>query len=347
MISVRELSAQWAGFALKDINLDIASGEYLTLVGPTGAGKTLLLETLAGIHRVRSGSIIVDGQDITFLRPEDRNVGMVYQDYALFPHLSVSENIAFPLRRRGMPRTEVRERVTELAGLTGIGGMLERKTQKLSGGEKQRVAIARALAAGPVLLLLDEPVSALDPETREGLLGELRRIHRASGISVIHVTHDLWEAQAMGSRIAVMGEGSIRQVGGAADVIRRPDSEFVARFTRVGNIIPAVFVRNTGGLCYYRTGNLEIASRTCNPEARYICIRPEDILLVRDPSPGDFTHIRGTIRAIREEGTNVRVTVDCQTAFACLVGHMAFLQSDLHEGEAVSVVLKPEFVHAF
>ncbi len=174
MIRVKGLNAEWPSFALRDISLDAESGEYLVLLGPSGAGKTLLLETIAGLHRVKSGEIVVDGRDITHLEPDKRGVGVVYQDYALFSHLSVAENIAFGLRRRHVARQYIARKTGEVAALLGVERLLSRKPTRLSGGEKQRVALARALAVMPRLLLLDEPLSALDPETREGLQQELQ-----------------------------------------------------------------------------------------------------------------------------------------------------------------------------
>ena len=244
-MEIKSLWVELEEFRLCDINLEIAAGEYFVVLGPTGAGKTVLLETIAGLHRPRRGRILLAGEDITHAPPERRGIGFVYQDYALFPHLSVAGNIAFGLRLRGMGRGEIEKRVAAIGRLLGIEHLLHRMPGTLSGGEAQRVALARALVIEPRLLLLDEPLSALDPETREGLQRELGRIHRELGTTTIHVTHDFEEAVALGDRIAVLREdrldeglreGRIVQVGRPEEIFRRPASEFVARFVGVRNI---------------------------------------------------------------------------------------------------------------
>jgi len=254
-VEIRYLWVDLEEFRLCDINLDITDGEYFIVLGPTGAGKTVLLETIAGLHQPRKGRILLAGEDVTHAPPERRGTGFVYQDYALFPHLSVAGNIAFGLRLRRMGRGVIEERVTAIGRLLGIEHLLHHMPGTLSGGEAQRVALARALVVEPRLLLLDEPLSALDPETREALQRELGRIHQELGTTTIHVTHDFEEAVALGDRIAVLKasplralarredrvgdsrrEGRIVQVGTPEEIFRRPANEFVARFVGVRNI---------------------------------------------------------------------------------------------------------------
>jgi len=264
-----KISGLWVDleeFLLRDINLDIADGEYFVVLGPTGAGKTVLLETVAGLHQPRKGHILLDGVDVTGVPPERRGTGFVYQDYALFPHLSVAGNIAFGLRLRRMGRGVIEERVTAIGRLLGIEHLLRHVPGTLSGGEAQRVALARALVVEPRLLLLDEPLSALDPETREALQRELGRIHQELGTTTIHVTHDFEEAVALGDRIAVLKasplralarredrvgdskrEGRIVQVGAPEEIFRRPANEFVARFVGVRNIFRGEALSEEGG----------------------------------------------------------------------------------------------------
>ncbi|RLG70326.1 MAG: hypothetical protein DRO11_06430, partial [Methanobacteriota archaeon] len=205
-LQIEDLWVDLAEFRLCEVNLDIAAGEYFVILGPTGAGKTVLLETIAGLHRPLRGRIVLAGQDITHAPPERRNIGFVYQDYALFPHLNVAQNIAFGLKLRGMGRSDVEERVAAISELLRIQHLLHRMPEALSGGEAQRVALARALVIEPELLLLDEPLSALDPETREALQQELGQIHQKLGTTTIHVTHNFEEAVALGDRIAVLRE---------------------------------------------------------------------------------------------------------------------------------------------
>jgi len=236
MIEIKNLRVDLGSFQLQEINLDIKQGEYFIILGPTGAGKTVLLETIAGLYPAQGGEIWLNGREITRLEPEKRGISFVYQDYVLFPHLSVRENIAFGLRRGKVGKKEAQDRVEWVVGLLGVSHLLDRKPDTLSGGEQQKVALARALIVSPEVLLLDEPVSALDPQTREGVQHELRQIHDRMQTTVIHVTHDFEEAIALGDRIAVLGEGRIQQVGTAEQVFRQPNSEFVARFAMARNI---------------------------------------------------------------------------------------------------------------
>ena len=347
MTSLRNVTAEWPHFALRDISLESAPGEYLVIVGPTGAGKTLLLETVAGLHRVKSGSVYINGRDVTHTEPEWRAVGVVYQDYALFPHLSVAGNIAFGLKRRHVPRMEADQRVREVVSLVGVRHLLERRPAKLSGGEKQRVALARALAVRPQLLLMDEPLSALDPETREVIQLELRQVHERLGVNVIHVTHDFSEAMMLGERIAVMGEGSIRQVGTPDEVFRQPGSEFVARFTMMRNIFPAQFLREDGKLCLYTCGDALIAAATRNPAARSVGVRPEDVNVSAEPSTGGPNRFVGPITRIEDRGTVLHVHVNVPPVFCCQVPRRAVVEMGLGRGQPVTISFAPEAVHAF
>lgn len=236
MLEVRNLSARWDGFTIDDVSFSVAAGDYFVLLGPSGGGKTLVLEILAGLHPATGGAVVLDGKDITLARIQDRDLALVYQDRALFPHLTVHKNIAYGLAARGMARSERLDRAAELAGQVGVAELLHRRPGTLSGGEAQRVALARALAREPKLLLLDEPLSALDIGAREKLRALLRQLHRA-GNTIIHVTHDFEEAVSLASHVAIMAEGRIVQMGTRDEVFREPRSRFVARFTGVDNFI--------------------------------------------------------------------------------------------------------------
>jgi ABC-type Fe3+/spermidine/putrescine transport system ATPase subunit len=213
-----------------DVTLEAAAGGYTVILGPSGCGKSLLLGTVAGIFAPDEGRVLIEGTDVTELPPERRNLGFVFQKASLFPHLSVTENIAFGLRARGAAAGERRRRVDELIELFALGPLLDRPTPALSGGEAQRVAIARALAPRPGVLLLDEPLSLVDHNARLELQEELRRIHTGTGVTVLHVTHNREEARALGERFAVMLGGRIIQAGAPAEVLERPRCLFVARF---------------------------------------------------------------------------------------------------------------------
>jgi ABC-type Fe3+/spermidine/putrescine transport system ATPase subunit len=230
MIELAHLHCQFGDFALRDISLRIGKGEYWVILGPSGCGKSVLLQTVAGFFSPVRGQILVESQNVTATAPERRQMGLVFQQAALFPHKSVRENIAYGLRARKLPNQEVDRTVDDLVGRLGLQTILGRPVPTLSGGEAQRVAVARALAIRPKLLLLDEPMSALDHNTRLELQGELGRVHRELGLTTLHVTHSREEAAALGDHIAIMLGGRIVQQGTMSDVQGRPRCPFVARF---------------------------------------------------------------------------------------------------------------------
>jgi putative spermidine/putrescine transport system ATP-binding protein len=222
--------------ALDGVSLDIASGELLTILGPSGSGKTTLLKVVAGFERPDAGSVKVDGVDITLLPPARRDIGMVFQNYALFPHLTVERNVAFPLEMRDVGKAEIERRVAEALGLVELEGYGQRLPRQLSGGQQQRVALARAIVFNPRLLLLDEPFGALDRKLRETMQLEVRRLQRRLGLTTIFITHDQEEALVLSDRIAVMNKGSIEQVASTTEIYERPANDFVADFVGESNI---------------------------------------------------------------------------------------------------------------
>jgi multiple sugar transport system ATP-binding protein len=216
--------------ALAGVDLEVEPGELIVIVGPSGCGKSTLLRCVAGLETVNEGSIRIGEREVTRMRPAERNVSMVFQSYALFPHLTVADNIGFGLVVREVPKRVVRQRVAEAARTVGVQELLERRPYQLSGGERQRVALARALVRQPDVFLLDEPLSNLDAGTRVEMRSELRRLHREVGATMVHVTHDQIEALTLGDRVAVMTAGRVRQVGPPDDVYRAPRDRFVAAF---------------------------------------------------------------------------------------------------------------------
>ncbi len=348
MLSLTGLYVEFRSFALHNINLDIKSGDYFMLVGPTGAGKTLLLETIAGLHKVKNGKILLDDRNITLLESEKRDIGMVYQDCALFPHLSVVENIVFGLKVKHIAKQSIKKELDEITSLVGVGHLVDRKPDKLSGGEKQKVALARALAIKPSLLLLDEPLSALDPETRESLQLELKRIHQELSITVIHVTHDFDEALVLGKHIAVIGEGRIRQVGTPEEIFRKPNSEFVARFTMMRNILSGEFVPRNKNISVFRSGKIELKLVTHKEQASYACIRPDDISISADVSFRDgLNSFNGTISRIEERGMEVHVIVDVPPEICCSITRRDFSEMRLTTGQNITITFNPDSVHVF
>jgi putative spermidine/putrescine transport system ATP-binding protein len=234
---------------VENVSVAISEGEFVVLLGPSGCGKTTTLRMIAGLVEASSGTIRIGGADITRLPARKRNIGMVFQDYALFPHLDVAGNIGFGLRERGGDRVTIGRRVNELLSLVRLAGFERRYPSQLSGGQQQRVALARALACSPVVLLMDEPLGALDLKLRETMQAELRRLQRELCITTIFVTHDQNEAMALADRIAVMNEGHIEQIGMPEEIYRRPTSEFVATFVGKINLLDGIVQEASGGRC--------------------------------------------------------------------------------------------------
>ncbi len=230
-IEIRDLSKLFGEVkAVEGVNLSSAEGEFLVLLGPSGCGKTTLLRMIAGIEEPTSGDIVIDGQVVTHLPPRVRNIAMVFQSYALYPHMTVYKNIAFPLRARGVDRATIKDKVEWAAGMFGIGHLFDRKPRALSGGERQRVALARAMVREPSVFLLDEPLSNLDAILRASAREELRQFQKRVAVTTVYVTHDQVEAMGLGDRIVVMSKGKVRQVGTPAEIYQRPADTFVATF---------------------------------------------------------------------------------------------------------------------
>ena len=347
MIKLSSLAVRVGDFSLREVSLDIDSGEYFIILGPTGAGKTVLLESIAGLHPVSEGVISVDGRDITKLQPERRGLGMVYQDHVLFPHLSVRENVAFGLRSTGCPRRDMGPRVDKIAHLMNIDHLLQRKPRGLSGGERQRVALARALVTEPKVLLLDEPLSALDPEAREKMQQELAEIHRRLNVTIIHVTHDFEEALSLGDRVAVLNKGQVVQVGTPDDIMRRPNSEFVAGFALSRNLFQGNVVGD-GHASSVDIGGLQIRAQTVLRGAVHVSIRPEDMFISREPTrstAGDS--FQGKITDVVDRGSVIYVTVSVPPDFTCLVSRQSFGELDLKTGMEVYITVVASAVHVF
>lgn len=355
-VNIQNLNIDLGSFHLQDITLDIRAGDYFIVLGPTGSGKTVLLETIAGLYRPRAGRILLDGEDVTTLPPEKRGVGFVYQHYALFPHLSVAENIAFGLKMQGVSEKERQNRSREMAEMLKIDHLLARKPQKLSGGEKQRAALARALVISPRLLLLDEPLSALDPETRENVQWELARLHSEMGTTTIHVTHDFEEAIALGSQVAVMHQGRIMQAGAPEDIFRRPASEFVARFVGVRNIFAGRIKRDVRGSARLAINGISIAVVTRLQGAVHGSIRPEDVILSDHPLRSSMRNtFRGRIVEIANRGAVAYVTVRiaeegsdyASLDVTSMITGRSLMEMALQTGQEVCIAFKASAVHVF
>ena len=293
--------------ALEPASLDIARGETLVLLGPSGCGKTTMLRIIAGLELPDAGGkVLFDGKDMTSVPIERRNVGMVFQSYALFPNMSVAENISYGLKIRGVPKDERASRVAELVALTNITGLENRRIDQLSGGQRQRVALARAVAIRPGILLLDEPLTALDAALRERLRSELNRLLRALGITAIYVTHDQAEAMELGDRVVVMRKGAIAQIGSPREIYFTPASRFVAEFIGAANIIEAPI---ENGQLALPGGRLGVDGATSMPAA-VAMIRPETIGIVQ----ASGAPLSGIVDSISFIGDRQRVIISGASA---------------------------------
>ncbi len=266
--------------AIADLSLGIERGEFVTFLGPSGSGKTTTLMVIAGFEHADAGEILIDNESILRLPPYRRNIGVVFQNYALFPHLTVAENIGFPLRQRGESRARIAERVGAMLDLVQLPGLGGRYPRQLSGGQQQRVAIARAIVFAPRLLLMDEPLSALDKKLREELQLEIKRLHERLAITFIHVTHDQREALVMSDRIAVMHEGRLQQFATPGEIYDRPANRFVAGFVGEGNFLEGTILADGAGRVILKLGEAFVAAparELARPSA--LMVRPERVSL--------------------------------------------------------------------
>jgi ABC-type Fe3+/spermidine/putrescine transport system ATPase subunit len=344
LVQIRNVSIRLGEFAVDDASLDIARGEYFVLLGPTGAGKTVLLECIAGLHRPDRGDIYVDGERVNEMAPERRGLGYLPQDYALFPHLTVARNIGFGMRIRRRPRAEIERTVGQLAQFLGITHLLGRGPTHLSGGERQRVALARALAIEPRLLLLDEPLSALDEQTRENLCVELRRVHEQLGTTTLHVSHSFEETLAVADRIGIIHQGRIQQVGRPEEVFRRPGSEFVARFVRSENVLRGRARRTATGLAVTVDGHEFEAPD--GPEGDVLLtVRPEEVLVSAASDARGPNRVLGRVARVVDKGALMRVEVEAGVPLVALIGRRAFHSAAIRPGDSVAASFDRESVH--
>ena len=340
-----------------DLNLDIERGEFLTLLGPSGSGKTTTLMLLAGFEAPTAGEILFDGQPLSRMPPHRRNIGMVFQNYALFPHMSIAENIGFPLSVRAVPPQYLRQRVERALEMVQLGGLGARKPAQLSGGQQQRVAVARALVFEPKLILMDEPLGALDKQLREQMQLELRRLHQRLGVTMVYVTHDQAEALTLSDRIAVFHRGRIQQLDTPERMYESPANAFVARFIGENNRLEGTLESDDAGRCMVRlaAGDAPIAGVLAEPLARgsAVCasLRPERVQ-IRAPghtivAPAGCS-LAGVLREVIYLGDHVRARV-------AVAGNEEFMVkrpiSEAHLlppiGAAVEVSWSPEHCRAF
>ena len=320
-----------------DLDLGIGKGEFVTLLGPSGSGKTTILMMLAGFQTATSGAIRIGGRSVQDLPPRKRGIGMVFQNYALFPHMTVGANLAFPLEVRGIPEDRRRERVTRALDLVRLGGLEDRRPGQLSGGQQQRVAIARALVFEPELVLMDEPLGALDRSLREAMQYEIRSIHQRLGVTVVYVTHDQQEAMVMSDRIAVLNGGHIEQIAGAEGLYEEPERAFVARFIGENNRLHGRVVLVEGDLCEVDVGGERIRAFRIAPcgvgDTVTLSIRPERIAI--KPREGLYhNEVDASVEDLTFLGDHLRVRLaacgrrDVVAKIPNIVGHGAMMVGD-------------------
>ncbi len=345
VIDVRGVSITLGEFSLKSIDLHVEEGEYFVILGPTGAGKTVLVECIVGLHAPDAGRVFLDGADVTDLRPEHRNVAYVPQDYCLFPNMTVARNIGFGLRIRKRSEQQIEQRVNELAALLHIEGLLGRHPLTLSGGEKQRVALARALAIEPRVLLLDEPLAAVDERTRERLCDELNAVQRELGTTTVHVSHNFEETLAVADHIGIFDDGRIMQVGTPQDVFHRPSDEFVADFVGCENIVSG-HVEAGGDGAVFIAGQLRLAVNDGRMGDARLVIRPERIRLHPGADGGAENCLPARVVHVVDKGPMLKVYLEAGgIRWAVLVPRQHLTEEQLPAGAELQLVVPRDHVH--
>ena len=262
-LTISQLSKRYGDFvALAPTDLTVSQGEFLTLLGPSGSGKTTLLSLIAGLTQPDSGTVLINGEDVTYGAPYERDIGMVFQNYALFPHMTIAENIAFPLKMRKVDSGSVRSQVSEILGMVHLPHVADRFPRELSGGQQQRIALARCMVYKPSIILMDEPLGALDKKLRDHMQLEIKRIHKEMGTTIVYVTHDQEEAMTMSDRICLMNGGAIEQLGTPSDLYFRPRTVFVADFLGESNLLDAVVTE-----CAGREVSVDFKGQPCTGKA--------------------------------------------------------------------------------
>ena len=337
IIELKHISRTFSdGFnAVSDFNLEVKRGEFVTFLGPSGCGKTTTLRMIAGFDMPTEGDILLNGRDISKLPPNERPINTVFQRYALFPHMNIFENIAFGLKMKKMPKEEIRKKVKKALELVDLEGFEKRSVSTLSGGQQQRVAIARALVNEPEILLLDEPLGALDLKMRKEMQIELKAMHDELGITFIYVTHDQEEALTMSDKIVVMSEGRIQQIGTPEDIYNEPQNAFVADFIGESNILDGVMVRD-------RVVSFSGHSFDCVDEGFGestpvdVVVRPEDVDIV----PVDKGMLRGVVTSVTFMGVHYEIIVDIG-GFKWMIQTTDFVG----EGETIGLYIEPDAIH--
>ncbi|MBI3495667.1 MAG: ABC transporter ATP-binding protein [Proteobacteria bacterium] len=342
MVRLENVSKAYGSIqALHPISLDVQKAEFLTLLGPSGSGKTTLLNMIAGMTGVSEGRVWIDGREVTEMPPSKRGIGMVFQSYALMPHMSIFQNVAFPLEVRRVPKAEIRNRVMKVLELVRLPNVADRKPKELSGGQQQRVALARCIVYNPMLILMDEPLGALDKNLREQMQLEIRRLHSALGITMIYVTHDQEEALNMSDRILLMNGGSVEQLATPHDLYFAPCSKFAAEFIGSSTLIPAEMV--AAGFAKLSDGTTVQVMRGASSGRGHLMIRPESMRLAKlSQVNGTVNALKGTLQDTLVTGGSIKHFVALSTEGTVIVQELANEQrTDFARGEPIAVIWPP------
>jgi len=349
MVEVRDVTKTFGAFtALDHVSLEIAEGEFMTFLGPSGCGKTTCLRLISGFEQPTTGVVLIGGNDVTGNPPYKRNVNQVFQSYALFPHLTVRENISFGLRMKRLPPDVINQKTHWALEMTSLQGMEDRKPAQLSGGQRQRVALARAIVCEPQVLLLDEPLSALDAKLRTQMRMELKHLQKRLGITFIFVTHDQEEALSMSDRVAVMNLGKVEQIGTAAEIYHHPRTEFGASFIGETNIVEAEVLERRDGLIFCRLeGALDLWIRDAASEPvgtkMLVSVRPEKIRLHRSRPPGEQNIFASRVSSEVFKGAvdDITVVTGGGLELRALLTNAGETGMDFHEGEQAWCLIHP------
>jgi putrescine transport system ATP-binding protein len=351
LIELRKVRKSFGGVAaVDDLSLEIRGGEFFALLGPSGCGKTTLMRMIAGLESPDAGQILLDDTDITAAPPHCRPINMMFQSYALFPHMNVEKNIAFGLYREGLGRGEIAERVSDILRLVQLQGLAARKPDQLSGGQRQRVALARALVKRPRLLLLDEPMAALDRKLRDETRFELAELHRRLGLTFIVVTHDQEEAMMMADRIAVMEAGRVMQVGTPADIYERPNSRQVARFVGNINLLESVVETKEGALLRVFCADAGVSLTVTAPDHALaqgatvtVAIRPERVVVGQEGGPALVNSLKGVVQGRAYLGSTTLLSVRLPSGKTMMLSLNSGAQGQqLDVGAALTLGFAPE-----
>ena len=336
---------------VRGLDLSVGQGEFLTLLGPSGSGKTTTLMMLAGFEEPTAGEIHLDGRRIDQVPPHRRNIGVVFQNYALFPHMSVAENVAFPLRMRGVDRGDITKQVKRALDMVRLVGFEERRPAQLSGGQQQRVALARAMVFEPKLVLMDEPLGALDKQLREHMQLEIKALHRRLGINIVYVTHDQTEALTMSDRVGVFDQGVMQQLAPPGELYEAPANLFVAKFIGENNTLTGTLVELRGEYGSLRTADGSVVQARCAPslsagQPAALSLRPEKVRVLTTAVDG-MNSVPATVTNLIYHGDHTRLAVDTcgQSDFTLKLAHDQALPS-LHVGMRISVGWSPDHCRA-